>query len=302
MLSYTGQRNFFGTKVNNSDSTILTIADGLINDHRRQVLSKRMWWFLEKAVTFTTVALTQGYVLQGNIERIVTAPTVTIGTVRYTPKEAYNYDFWNRLNLVTYSSDIPEWWWFSESTLYFFPQPNAGGKTATVVGKQKVIDLSIADYTTGTIVTATNGSPSIVGSGTSWTTGMAGMWLKITKASAANAGDGTWYQIASVDSATTLTLARNYGGTSIVAGSALYTIGECSILPEQYDALPIYQALAEYFTSNDPNETKAARYDKFATDLMRQMEAEQSNRSGGRVIDEGIDKTSIINPNLTIGF
>ena len=167
MLSYTGQRNYFGTKVNNSDTTILATADSLINDYRRQVIGKRQWWFMEKAYTFTTSALTQSYTLRGDIEKPVSDPTVVVGTVRYTPKEAPNLRFWNQLNLVQYYTDIPEWWFFYNGQILFFPIPSAGGYTATISAKPKVIDLSIADYTTGTITTATQASTAIVGSGLS---------------------------------------------------------------------------------------------------------------------------------------
>src|SRR6266567_3450712 len=99
MLSYTGQRNLFGTLVNNSDSTILTVADSLINDRRRFVLSRKNWWFLEKAFTFSTVASQQFYTLQGDIDRILTAPYVTVGSTRYVPREVTSREEWDRLNL-----------------------------------------------------------------------------------------------------------------------------------------------------------------------------------------------------------
>ena len=274
----------------------------LINDQRRQVLASRQWWFMEKPYTFTTTALTQGYTLRGDIERPLSDPTVTVGTVRYTPKEAPNLRFWNQLNLVQYYSDIPEWWFFYNGQIQLFPIPSAGTYTVTLSAKPKIIDLSIADYTTGTIVSVANAGTAVVGDSTSWTTGMGGLWMSITRSATANKGDGQWYEISSVTSTTALTLTRGYGGSAIATGAAAYTIGECSILPDQYDSLPLYRALTVYFTSIDPNEIKAQLYAGMAKELLDTMAKEQGSRSGGRVLDEGIDKTSIINPNLTIGF
>ncbi len=302
MLSYTGQRNLFGTLVNNSDSAILTTADTLINDRRRFILSRRNWWFLEKAFTFNTVASQQFYTLQGDIDRILTSPYVTIGNIRYVPRECTNREEWDRLNLVSYTSDIPTWWIQYGSTVGIFPKPTTANYVYTLNAKQKVIDLSIADYTTGSIVSVATGGTAVVGTGTTWTAGMVGQWLKITAGAAANLGDGVWYQIAAVPSTTTITLAQPYGGVAISTATSPYTIGQMSIMPDAYDSLPIYLALQTYFTSIEPDQAKATMYTAMAGDLAKQMDADQSNRTGGRVLDEGIDKTAIVNPNLTVGF
>ena len=129
-----------------------------------------------------------------------------------------------------------------------------------------------------------------------------GQYIRIDPGTAANKGDGTWYMISAVGSATTLTLANAYGGTAIAAGSATYTIGQASILPEAYQMLPVFLALEIYFTSIDPKPQNAQLYQGKGADMMQQMVRDQSNKTGGRVLDEGIDKTTLINPNLTIGF
>lgn len=300
MLSYTGQRNYFGKAVGNSDSTILALADLYINTHRREILGNKQWWFLEKPYTLTTTAATQGYTLRGDIERILSAPKVSVNSTIYTPQEAPSLEYWNRLNQISYQSDIPEWWFFYNNQLLLYPTPSAGGATVTLSAKPKIIDLSLVDFTTGSITTATQASTAIVGTGTSWTAGLAGMWLNITRIVTAGGGDGQWYEISTIDSTTTLTLARSYGGTSITAATAAYTIGQCSVLPDTYDSIPLHRALAQYFTSNEPDATKAQLYGGMAAELLRQMVAEQSNRSGGRVLDWGTAARRPTNPNLHI--
>lgn len=302
MLSYTGQRNLFGTLVNNSDATILTTADTLINDQRRFVLSRKNWWFLEKAFTFTTVAAQQFYTLQGDIDRVISDPYVAVGNTRYTPRECQSRNVWDRLNLVTYSSDVPAWWIQYNNTVGIFPKPTTSNYVYTVNAKQKQVDMSLADYSTGTIVSVANGGTAVVGNGTTWTAGMVGMWIRITQTTAANSGDGIWYQISAVPSTTSITLATNYGGPAIAAASTSYTIGQMSVLPDAYDSLPVYLALQTYFTSIEPDSDKHEKYGNMAGALMTQMERDQSNRTGGRVLDDGIVATSIINPNLTVGF
>lgn len=300
MLSYTGQRNLFGDLVRNSSSATLTLADTLINQRRKVVLSARPWWFLEKAFTLSTTASTQFYAIPGQIDRILSSPYITVGGNRYVPKECPSREVWDQLNQSSYTSDFPEWWILYGNQIGFFPTPATSSNTITFNAKQKVVDLSVADYTTGTIVSVSNGGTAVVGSSTSWTTGMAGKWLKIASGNAANLGDDIWYQVSSVGGATAITLNNPYGGTAIAAGSASYTLGQMSILPDAYDELPLYLALQTYFTSVDPNEKKAALYASMSKDLYSQMLTDHSNNTGGRVVDWGLEEEAIINPNLRI--
>jgi hypothetical protein len=79
-----------------------------------------------------------------------------------------------------------------------------------------------APYTTGT-VTVTNGSVTVVGSGTSWTSAdHATLQLVV-------GNRGPFFDIASVESGTSLTLASPFVGTS--ASGASYTIQQIYIVP-----------------------------------------------------------------------
>lgn len=134
------------------------------------------------------------------------------------------------------------------------------GNTITFNYKRRVTDLTFADYTTGT-VTATNGSSAITGAGTGFVANYlpsAGnvfnlnLWIKITPPS----GDGNWYQINSLDSATTLTLVNKYqGGTT---SGASFIIGQMPLLLEDYHDMLVYRALMIYFSTivNNPEKRK----------------------------------------------
>lgn len=134
------------------------------------------------------------------------------------------------------------------------------GNTITFNYKRRVTDLTFADYTTGT-VTATNGSSAITGSGTGFVANYlptAGnvfalnLWLKITPPS----GDGNWYQINSLDTATGLTLVNKYQGGN--TSGASFIIGQMPLLLEDYHDLIVYRALMIYFTTivDNPNKRK----------------------------------------------
>jgi hypothetical protein len=89
------------------------------------------------------------------------------------------------------------------------------------ITKAGVLNTAPVSYATGT-VTVTNGSATVSGSGTAWTSAMVGGNFK--------GPDGEFYLISAVPAATTLTLGRVYDGTT--ASGASYTL--------YYDTNPAY--------------------------------------------------------------
>lgn len=132
------------------------------------------------------------------------------------------------------------------------------GNTISFNYKRRVTDLTFADYSTGT-VSATNGSSAITGAGTGFVVNYlpsAGnvfnlnLWLKIIPPS----GDGNWYQINSLDSATVLTLVNKYsGGTT---NGASFIIGQMPVILEDFHNLIVYRALMTYFSTIVDNTNK----------------------------------------------
>lgn len=126
-------------------------------------------------------------------------------------------------------------------------------------GEQRVVTLTngadTVTWTDGLTEAATaavtvgneTGGSIITGTATSWTTGMVDRYIKITNTSAANGGDGFWYQIKEVIDSTHISLYKPYTGTAITAGTATYIIGQMSVIPEAYDIAPVYRAAAIYW-------------------------------------------------------
>lgn len=136
------------------------------------------------------------------------------------------------------------------------------GNTITFNYKRRVTDLTFADYVTGT-VSATNGSSTITGVGTAFVATYlpsAGnifnlnLWIKITPPS----GDGNWYQIYSLDSATTLTLVNKYSG--LTTSGASFVIGQMPVILEDFHDLIVFRTLMKYFSSTVDNPTKYKEY------------------------------------------
>ncbi len=217
----------------------------------------------------------------------VSSVYITVGTYNYSPKEIPSRDAWDRLNLTTTSSDIPQYWYIYNGKLAFYPRQSTAANVITVNSKQLVRDLSITDYTTGGILTAVNGSATITGTGTTFTQSMVGRWLRITESDTANKGDGYWYRILSYTSATVITLEKPYQGTAITTGNAAYQISQCSLMPEQYQDLSIYGALRTYYTSIDPSVNQAKLYEGMFETMYKMMESDYSAKNQSMVIDDG---------------
>lgn len=196
----------------------------------------------EKTQTFSTVASQQFYQMPSNTGMIKSV-TVTVGSIPYPLEEIPDQETWDALNAdITSSSDIPTYFFVrpgfgvNGTEVGIFPKP-ASVNTGTIIYEAGDRDLTNDAYTTGT-VTLTNGSATVTGSGTTFTTAMVGRYLKGTV-------DGVWYRIAAFGSTTSLTLENVFEGTT---GSGLsYTINEAFNLPEDLQILPLYFALSHYY-------------------------------------------------------
>lgn len=311
MKSYTTGRNLAGSLTKNTNSAHLTLIDQIANDDYRAICSVKDWPFLERLRTLTTIASTQFYNLPYDCDQ-VREIAVIVSSKRYVPKQAPDRSFWDKLNQSSVTSDIPQYWFTFAGQLGLWPTPATAGSTINVTQKTRVIDLNSADYNTGTITTTvtTAGVTTVTGSTVVWSTSMVGRYIRITltDAAATLVGDGMWYEIASVPTSTTLTLVRAYGGTAIAAATAAYTIGQMPLLPEAYHDLPWIYASGQYW-----NKEADARGMEFlrqhgnfgengglATGRIADLVKNWSSPNTDMVIDDGMDRDEIQNPNLTI--
>lgn len=154
----------FGSLSTNASTTNLTLGDQLINDAHRRIMEK--YFFNESSTTITTVAKQQFYPLPYNYSKLKTG-TVTIGVLKWKPTEIESRADWDSLNVFPYYADIPNNFYIYGRQFGIWPIPSTSGNVITYNYKIRVPDLSFSDYTTGT-VSATLGSATITGSGTSW--------------------------------------------------------------------------------------------------------------------------------------
>ena len=275
MLSFTKLRNLAGTLTNNSSTANLSLLDTLINQSYRQICAVRPWYWLEGTNTAVTVADQQAYPLPYDYDKLNNVYQ-TVGAYKYIPTEIVSQDDWDRLNQqASYESNYPIYYHIYAGSLNFWPIPSTAGQTITYNYRKNVIDLSIADYTTGTV--ASVGTTTITGSGTSWNASMIGKYFQITPtATAATNGDGWWYKITAVASTTSLTLDKAYAGSNVTG--AAYTIGQMPALPEAFHDTPVYKAAEIYFATIEPEPERAAMFRQMYNDKYQGL-VEDSKKS-----------------------
>lgn len=302
MKSFTNLRNLAGTLTNNSSSTNLSLMDELINDSYRRICAEKDWPFLQKSSTASTVSGTQFYDLPYDLDLLINV-TVTIGSTLYIPRECPNREMWDILNqTTTFQSNFPEYYYIYNGQVGFYPTPSTSTSNAITYNyRRRVVDLSRADYTTGTVDIITNGSTVVTGSGTTWTTPMIGRYLRVTATDAvASSGDMAWYEIATRTSNTVIGLVKNYSGTSLTTGaSATYIIGQMPILPEAFHDLPVYQAVEVFYSSINPDAKRAEIYKRKGDELMAKLRYDYGTKTTDPSLHDNYPRP-IGNPNLFI--
>lgn len=173
------------------------------------------------------------------------------------------------------------------------------GDLITYNYKIRVPDLTFDDYTTGT-VTMTSGSPTVTGSGSSWmanyiTSAGSTVNLNLYLQPTAPKGDNNWYQVSSIASATSLTLANVYPTTQTTQAATNYTIGQMPLLLEDFHDLLVYRPLVLYFSTINKDIQKAEMFKK----LYEEGEARLAEYSGTKSVNVNLGRrTNLLNPNL----
>jgi hypothetical protein len=252
--------------------------------------------------THTVDVTTEFWPLPYDID-LVESITVNVDGTIYTPDPVPSRKCWDDLHAGSsdYDSDSAEKWFVEDGKFAIWPRSATSGNTITLNVKIRVPDLNIADYTTGTIASVTNGSVQINGTGTSWTAPMAGRWLRITHSNtAASSGDGEWYRINSVESGTVLYIDRPYGGRTLAAtAGASYTIGMMPLLPEAFHDLPEIYASYRYWAKEKDERTSI--FKDMLSDGLSTLQQSYGVNDLSMVVDDG-GEDPLINPNLTISL
>ena len=236
----------FTTISHDSSADNTALGKSLVNTCIKKVLSSSDFTFNKDSKTYASVAKQQYYNPPYNADKMEYV-NVYYGGVWYSLKEVRDGKSWRTLNNVAVYSDVPQYWYISNRTHKFgiYPIPSSTGTVIQVGFTKKIRDLSVADYTTGTVTNTLN-STAVVGAATVWTKGMIGRFIKITSADTI-AGD-YWFEITAVTDGTHLTVREEI--PAAVAGAS-YTIAELIPLPDGFEDIPLWYALSIYYQTKE---------------------------------------------------
>lgn len=225
-----------------SSATSLVLLKSAINQGVKKFRSKIRKDYFNEEKTFSTVANQQYYQMPEDCIRPDTV-IITIGGTKYPLTYVDTKEDWYMLNQSVTTSDIPENYWVKGADQFgIYPIPSTSVSAAgLLIYQRKQKDLSVADYTTGT-VTMTNNSAAVVGSGTTFTALMVGRTLMVEDAGSENR---VGYKIAGYTDATNITLEQTYAGPT--GSGKTYRIGELPDIPEEYHESLVDYALFRYY-------------------------------------------------------
>lgn len=266
MLTYTGLQEEYQKLTDDSAQNVIN-GEEWINQSINTICNIQggKLRFLEATKDMATVANQESYQVPNGFRKLIDI-MVYSGTdgssdeTLYSPEMVYDPTKWKLIQQYRLgTSDVPYFTYVEGQKYLIQPIPATSGNLIRLRGRKRVAPLNIADYTTGSVVSIANGGTAVVGTGTTWTADMVGRFINIPQTTAANGGDGMWYEIGSYTSATSIGLLKPYEGTTIAAATASYTIGQVPIVPEAYQMAIVYRAAALYWDDKSEME-KAKRY------------------------------------------
>ena len=298
MLTFQGQYQLAQSLASDSDSTNLTLFKNLINIGLHHIERKLGIYYVEKDHTFTTVtdALTgtsnQAYQLPRGFKSLIDL-YVTVGSTQYHIANLIEDPvWWGRITGSTTgsTSNFLQYARIKGRKIYLWPIPSSAS-TATLIYRGISKDLSVDDYTTGTITTLANNASAVTGSSTVWTDQMVGRAFKVNT-------DNEWHIIKSRASDTSITLETKYQGAAISAGSEAYTIGEICPLPEDIHDLPVKYALWQFFAFYHRDKFLSSMYEREFKSGLEDAIMEYSSANDSSIVTGRNDQNDFaINPN-----
>jgi hypothetical protein len=252
-------------------------------------LSLSDWNFNKSYKAYTTAASQKEFEKPYNAAKI-TRVYVYTGGVWYVPKEIKSDTLWQKINYVTVTADVPNFWFVNNETgnIEIYPTHSSAGDTVRIYFTKRVRDLSVADYTTGTLTTVVN-DQTITGAGTTWVGRMVGRWLKITS-TVEDIGD-MWFEIESVTDTTHLEIKENM---PVALAGASYTIAEMIPFMDGFENIAYCYALDKFYQMKEMV-VMAREYERAWKEAQIEMGLRDQRSSDG--VLEQQTPVSLIDPN-----
>lgn len=203
------------------------------------------------ATTAISTVGQQSYIIPATVSKVKN-DTITVGQLVYTPAPVQSIQEWTLLNALPYTSDIPNYFYIYQNQVLFWPIPSTSGNVISFNYKARTPDLSITDYTTGSLSSIAVGDNQVTGVGTTWSSvapvGVDILFLNLFLKITTPQGEGIWYPIQRFESNTSVTLLTPIQNAPS-ATAAAYVIGQLPLLQEDFHDMLVHGALMTYYSS-----------------------------------------------------
>jgi hypothetical protein len=253
-----------------------------INDSIHKVLSLSDWNFNRSYRDYTTSANQKEFEKPYNAAKITNVRVYT-GGVYYTPKEVKSDKLWEQINYVATYSDVPSFWHYNDETsnIELYPTHTSASDTVRIYFTKRTRDLSVADYTTGTVTTVANDQTITGAGGATWVLKMEGRDIKITDTS--NVIGSMWFEIESVVPATsTLEIKENM---PVASAGASYTIAEMIPFMDGFEDIALWYALDNFYQMREMP-VMAREYERKWNGAISEMMGRDQKSADGVLVQE----------------
>lgn len=235
-----------------TSAATLVQAESDMNTGNRRFNAALNNYFTRRSKAASIVADQQYYQLPPDCIRVMEVDFLESASRRLPLTQVRSEYQWRTLNNTSQGGNhLVYWFQKGADEIGVFPIPTEAVSSGLILAYEpRGAKLSQADYSDGTIA-LTNGSNTVTGTGTTFTSNMVGRTLEVTDGS-----DGYSYRIASYTSGTVLTLEEPFIGIS--GSGKTYLIGESPLFPEEFHDAPLDFALSRFFEMN--NNPERAKY------------------------------------------
>lgn len=258
-LSYTDLKNEYiraiGSPNNALSDALLSQFQMNLSQRYQLALAKMRNYKTQKPFPFSTAATVQYYYYPVGMVNFESAQ-ITIGSFNYPLEPINSQRSWDALNAIQIQpSAIPQFIFPRRDDFGIWPVPQAI-YSGTMNYHYRDHSLLVDDYTTGTIA-LTNGSATLTGTGTTFTTGMIGRWLQITDVT--NPQYGYWYRIGGFTSTTVMALDTTYQGTT--TSGVTYRIAQVPEFPDEGHICLLHGVLADFYGNSRDDADRAIQFE-----------------------------------------
>jgi len=267
----------FTTISSDSSTANMALARTLINLFANRILAMKDWTFNRSSSRVHAENNEWSYPKAHNSNKII-GVKVEVDDNVYYPTEVLNRDDWEKLtrNRTAVSSDITQRYFIDTNSIELYPCNSRSASDDDIYITQFFTKMlssrSASDYSTG-LISRSASSRTVIGIGTTFPWTATGRFLRVQD-------EDEWYEIESVSNGTLLLTSRP---SRTANASEFYVISEMIPLPNGFEDLPLWGALAHYyFTKEDPTmgATYKRLYDEGLNELLR-----TDSKSTGNILE-----------------